>query len=245
MGGQSSSGLAPAADGSGAVWKGDLITEVGGWLGPVGIGWDREEPGGMGWGGLGRVAARPGVAGWLRQVTLPVEPMHRLDARRGGRLTNLPTRARAPTCACPCSCPCPCAGRRLLEMHACMPGQWSRCVQPTHASTSLLHACRETWKADCPIVLVPLRARARTQGGGFCGARTKDLGMDLSKCVAVGRLGGWAVWWLGGRAVWRLGGWAGGWAGGQDGHPNLPWHGRPTAAPQLPRACPHAHLQPP
>lgn len=29
MGGNSSSGLEPAADGSGAVWKGDLIVEVG------------------------------------------------------------------------------------------------------------------------------------------------------------------------------------------------------------------------
>ena len=33
MGGQSSSGLAPAADGSGAVWTGDLIVEGGGFCG--------------------------------------------------------------------------------------------------------------------------------------------------------------------------------------------------------------------
>jgi hypothetical protein len=44
MGGSSSSGLGPAEDGAGAVWKGDLIVEVGlgfgvgSWVGVLSLG---------------------------------------------------------------------------------------------------------------------------------------------------------------------------------------------------------------
>jgi hypothetical protein len=197
MGGQSSSGLAPAADGSGAVWTGDLIVEGGGFCGARtfattfdlgaydGISLRVKGDGQTFKLNIKTVSAGAGQ-GWVAGCTwaMAMQGAAAGNSREPGIICS-----SLPACPCSPSLPAPCRLAPPLLPPSLLPLQDAQTEKPEDTYQATFDTLPE---GDWTTVFIPwhefvLVKRARSVPGAppIDPSRIRQFGLVLSRCGSV------------------------------------------------------------